>query len=294
MTQSVEGKTLETLMGTLAQTLPQLDRGTILHSDELTTERRTNPELRKMLFYTADSTVYTVEREKREGLLGKIRSFFRLDKEAIWYLGRGETNPIFNNIEEATQQLIRTGNYILRREKRGEIDAVITAEDTLKVKLSDLRLQGKGNVFRYFEIDTANYDSLNEHQRIVAERVYGSGEDFIENMKMLNEAGIGKIEIYVLNPSYVKQNVPQNGALARASMLYPFYGHSMFYAIGWGVDYYEGLRGVRKVAEGDAPKVEDPSEQAFQTLLRHPKPVVENMKLKATVGEVYVLRIYLN
>src|SRR3989338_6694153 len=121
--QAVEERTLETLLDPLAQTFPQLVRGTILHSDELTTERRSNPKLRDIWFYTADSAVYTVE--KVDGI-----------NEAILYLSRGETNPIFNNIEEATRQLIRTGNYILPKEKRREIDAVIKAEDTLKVKLS--------------------------------------------------------------------------------------------------------------------------------------------------------------
>src|SRR3989338_6775115 len=170
-TQSVKEITLETLVGPLAETFPQLIRGTILHSDALTTERRLNSKLRNQWFYTADSNVYTIE-----------------DDEAVWYLGREPTNPIFNNIEEATQQLIRTGDYILPKEKRGEIDAVIKAEDTLKVKLSDLRLRAD-NVFCYFEIDTANYDKLNEHQRRVAERVYGSGNEFVENMKMFNEKG---------------------------------------------------------------------------------------------------------
>ena len=43
--QSVKGK-LETLVGALAGTFRHFERPTILHSDELTTERRTNPELR--------------------------------------------------------------------------------------------------------------------------------------------------------------------------------------------------------------------------------------------------------
>ena len=256
MIQAVEERTLENLVGPLAEIFSQFDRSTLRHSDQLTTERRTNPELRNERFYTADSAVYTVEKGGKKGLLGKIRSSLGRDKEAFLYLGRGETNPVFNNIEEATQQLIRTGNYILPKEKREEIDAVITAEDTLKVKLSDLRLQGNNNVFRYFGVDTANYDSLNEHQRRVAERVYGSGDDFVENMKMLNEAGMRRTRIYVLNPDYVKRNVPQDGALARASRLFDFdLGSGWFYADNGGVDLLKCLRGVRNVAEGGAPKV---------------------------------------
>ena len=64
-TRAVEKRTLETLIGPLAKTFPQLDRATIQHSDQLTTERRTNPELRNQWFYTADGPMYTIEKEGR-------------------------------------------------------------------------------------------------------------------------------------------------------------------------------------------------------------------------------------
>ena len=102
-TRAVEKRTLETLIGPLAKTFPQLDRATIQHSDQLTTERRTNPELRNQWFYTADGPMYTIEKEGRRD-------------EAFLYLSRGKTNPVFNDIEEATRQLIKTGNYILPTE----------------------------------------------------------------------------------------------------------------------------------------------------------------------------------
>jgi len=185
---------------------------------------------RNRWFYTADSAVYAVERVDGMG-------------EVFLYLGRGETNPIFNNIEEATERLIRSGDYIPSQE---DVKAVKSAKTTLRVKLSDLILQGTDHVFRHFEIDTACYGSLNEHQRRVAERVYGSGEDFVANMKMLNEAGITKTRIYVLNPGYVEKNVKQNGALVRASRLGPFVLDSWFYAFECYVDLHLGLRGVRR------------------------------------------------
>ncbi len=226
--------TLETLVGPLAQTFRQLERVTILHSDQLTTERRINPKLRKQWFYTADSAVYTVETEG-----GK--------DEVILYLGRGETNPIFKNITEAIQQLVKTekltGNYIPPKE---DVGAVVKAESTLRVKLSGLGLQKSNDEVYYFEIQTDNYDKLNPEQRRIAERVYGQGNDFIENMKMLNEARIRKTNVYVLNPDYVKKNVTQDGALARASGLDIFYNDSRFYAFCRGVDNHNALRGVRK------------------------------------------------
>ncbi len=234
MAQTAEG-TLETLVGKLAQIFPKFKRGTIRHSDQLTTERRINPKLRKQWFYTADSALYTVE-----------------DGEVILYLGRGPTNPIFKNIKKATHQLITTENYI---PPKADIEAVVKAESTLKVKLSGLRLQGdkglQGDNYErcYFEIKTADYDKLNPEQRRIAERVYGQGNDFKENMKMLNEAGIRTTRVYVLNPEYVKNNVPQDGAIARASGLDgfdSFDSYSGFNADGWYGGLHGGLRGVRK------------------------------------------------
>ncbi len=223
--------TLETLVGPLAKIFPQLERDTILHSDQLMTERRTNPELRNQWFYTADSSLYTVEKE------GGI-------DEAFLYLGREPTNPIFNNIGEATQQLVKTRNYIPSSE---DVGAVVKAESTLRVKLSGLGLQKSNDEVYYFEIQTDNYDKLNPEQRRVAKRVYGQGNDFIENMEMLNKAAIRKTRVYVLNPEYVKNNVPQDGAIARASGLYGFVLGSRFFADGRDVDFHLGLRGVRKI-----------------------------------------------
>ncbi len=278
MTQPAK-RTLETLVGPLAQTLPQLERATILHSDQLTTERRTNPELRNQWFYTADSALYIVEKEG-------------MKDEVFLYLGREPTNPIFNNIGEAIRQLISTGNYIPPKE---DVEAVIKAESTLRIKLSDLKLQGDASEWRYFEINTADYDRLNKHQRKVAERVYGSGEDFVKNMKMLNKAAIRETTVNVLNPDYVKNNVPQNGAIARVSRLLGFVNDSVFYAVGRGVDNRNGLRGVRNVvAEGDTPKVEvDPITDAYKTILgANPDLALRAMTPQIATGLSGLLQTY--
>ena len=226
-TQAVEERTLDTLTGPLLKTAPQFEPGTRRHADQITDERRTaeerlRRELRNQWIYTADSAVYTVE-----------------DGEVFLYLGREPTNPVLNNIEEAVEQLLKTGNY---RPKPADIEAVVKAEGTLKVKLSDLELQRLNDELFHFEINTADYSSLNVKQREVAERVYG-GRDFIKNMKMLNEAGIINTIIYVLNPDYVKKNVPQNGAIARASRLEDFGGASGFLACDNLVNYRNGMRG---------------------------------------------------
>src|SRR3989338_2466716 len=276
-TRAVEKRTLETLIGPLAKTFPQLDRATIQHSDQLTTERRTNPELRNQWFYTADGPMYTIEKEGRRD-------------EAFLYLSRGRTNPVFNNIEEATQQLLRKGNYIPPKE---DAEAVKSADTTLRVKLSDLKLQGNDSEWRYFEIDTANYDKLNPVQRRVAERVYGSGNEFVENVKMLNDNGIRTTRIYVLNLDYVKRNAPKDGALARACWLDDFGSGSDFDAGGGDVDSSDALRGVRNVAEGDAPKIANPILDAYNAILgADPGQALKAMTPEIATGLSGLLQMY--
>lgn len=74
-------------------------------------------------------------------------------------------------------------------------------------------------------------------------------------MQMLRQDTRKKIRVYVLNPDYVKKNVPQDGAIARASKLYGFDVNSWFIAEGRDVGNLYGLHGVRRVvAEGDAVK----------------------------------------
>lgn len=230
-------RTLETVIGELVKIFPLLERPTIMHSDELITEKRTNqklitdPELGSIWFYTADSNLYVVE-----------------NREAILYIGREPTNPIFNNIEKAAYQLLLNGIYL---PSRSEIMAVKSAESTLRFRLSDLELeQLEGTEFSYFEVQTDNYDKLNPEQRRFAERVYGQGDNFKQNMEMLWRNGIGILHIYVLNPDFVKKIVPNGGAVALASKLGSFEYSSLFCAGSRDVDYLlDGLRGVRNITE---------------------------------------------
>lgn len=268
---------LVTEFGPLAKTVPLFKPGTIQHADQLTNSRRQDRGLRNTWFNTADSNVYTVE-----------------DGEAILYFGRGETNPVFKNLEEATRQLLQTGNYITSKD---ELEAVKSAESTLKVKLSESRLQGDDSEWRYFEVDTRNPDSLNKAERAFAERVYGQGDDFIQNMQMLRGTGkkpiIGKTRVYVLNPDYVKQNAPKDGGLARASRLDRFDVGSGFVAYDRVVGSHFGLRGVRNVAEGDAPRITNPFANAYQVLLENTGGAVREMNPSIAAGVSNILTQYL-
>ena len=75
--------------------------------------------------------------------------------------------------------------------------------------------------------------------------MYGSGNDFTANMKMLKDAGIGETRIFVLNPDFVRREAAE-GPLGRASWLYDFDDLSNFDAYDRDFDDDYRVRGVRK------------------------------------------------
>lgn len=245
-TQTLERK-LEVRTGPLAEIFPLFDASTIQHAHEIMTDRRTDPSLRNKWFRTADFPMYKVE-----------------GTEAVLYFAPREHNLIFRDIRNATSQLLQSQNYVPTKEGIEEVVAASEKGAVLKVKLSDLRLQGNDNEWRYFEIDTSNPNSLNVAKKAFAERVYGQGNEFAENMRTLNEYGINKTRIFVLTPDYVKRKLKgkEDSAIARVSRLVWFGGGSGFDAVGRDVDDADGgLRGVLKEsAEGAAlEKIEEKS-----------------------------------
>jgi len=239
---------LETIIGPLDEVLPFFKPDTIQHAAEITNQRRTHDdesvreELINNWFWTADSLLYRFE-----------------DGEAVLYLGDRTTNLIFENIGKAADQLKTNGNYFPSSE---DIKRVLDSEkkgNALRIRLSELGLERYDNEYSYLEINPLNYNRLTKPQKEFAERIYGQGDDFKENMKMLYDVEIGKnirrTRIHVLNPDYVKRNVredsagkvtKENSAIARACWLYSLYLDSDFIAIGRYLTNYNGLRGVLK------------------------------------------------
>ena len=116
---------------------------------------------------------------------------------------------------------------------------------------------------------------------MLAERIHGTGNDFIENMKMLRSKGIKTTNVYVLNPDYVKKTLTNNNAesLARGSVLYSFSYYSIFYANDGGVDYDDRrLRGVPSEARSaDAPKI-DQYDEALKLVTGNPSESLQRMQ----------------
>ena len=140
------------------------------------------------------------------------------------------------------------------------MEAIKEAEKSglvLRLEMAELGLKESNEEFSCLEIDTGNPDKLKKYQRALAEAAFDKGQDFIENMKMLNgsygnDKKIKTTRIYVLNPKYVRKEA-KNGPFARAGFLYYFNYSSNFFANVRDVGNNYSLRGVSResVAAGD-------------------------------------------
>jgi len=267
--QAVSQGTLETVVGLLAETAPQLKLETIQSACQLTNERRIDFDLRSPWFYSSDTALYQVE-----------------NGEVFLYFGNGIVNPVLNNVKEASKELASKGIYFPNQEDVDTVAESAKAGDTLKVKLSDLRLKWAWDEWSYLEIETDNYGELKKAERLLAERVFCQGADFVDNMKMLNNAGITTTRIYVLKPRYVKEKATGK-AIALASWLYGFGNYSGFGAPVRYAYSHNGLRGVKVAVKSSAQKIDpiiDPIEQAYQTILKYPDKSVKAMTPDIATG----------
>ena len=220
---------LETITGNLRDAYKKLQPGTMQHSFELMNERRTNGELRNQCFYTPDGEIYFLD--------GTANPTLAMTREAH--------NPVLNNIDDAFEQLKKKKNYRLRR---ADVQQALAAPDTVLIALQKLRLfKYSDSEISYLALETtpAKYSQLNEEERKFAERVYGQRDDFVKNMRMLEDADINETRIWVLNPDYVLKHAAE-GMIARASWLLSFDHISQFNAgVRSFVDHFR-VRGVRK------------------------------------------------
>ena len=246
---------IETKIGSLAELVPQFESGTCFTSAELTNERRTAMALKDRWFYTANFALYAVE-----------------NGNAFLYFGGKKNNPIFNNFEEASKQLVNNGNYVPSKE---EMESA--KESAVRMNLEDLCFKQYDNQFSFFEIDSKNYDSLNATQRLFAEAVYGQGNNFVKNMNFFAQTGMVFSTVYALNKDYVMKNVQNDGAIVRACWLSYSSTFSRFYANYYRVSDPNALRGLVKVMPKTEPqkdllKITDIDYNlAYQILMANPQ-----------------------
>ncbi len=235
---------LENITGTLLA-YKKLQPGTFQHVDQITTERRTNYELRRQCFYPADGPLYTVKKRR-----------------ILWAITREPQNLVLQNIDEAFEQLMSQENYF-PNDKAAQ--ASLDHPDTVVIDLNGLKLVEDNDQYGHFAVDPKAVKNLNSEQRMAAQRIYGPDEkNFGLNMEMFARERKNPY-VFVLLPDYVQNTLKGNNKkfLGRASWLYYFNYNSSFDANVRLVYGHSALRGVRKVqnvAVGDAPKNEVPQE----------------------------------
>ena len=215
--------------GNLKDAYAQIQRGTMRTAAEITTERRTNESLRKSVYYTADGIIYWMQ-----------------DGKPMLYITPEEGNLVLRHLADAQNssyvQLVGNQNY---RPLLDEVREVISPQQGAeKFDLSDLVLASGNDEWQYFTIGTSpwDYNKLIGTGKRLAERVFGSGQDFTAAMQMFADAKITATNIYVLKPSYVAGNAVN--PLGRASWLNYFGSNSIFDAGGRSVGNHNALRGV--------------------------------------------------
>ncbi len=165
------------------------------HIDTLVTKRRTaySPEERQTFcekeFLALDGILYHVEKET---------PFVSISRE----------NPIF----QTAAALAAVREHGFYQPSAAEIEAVLTAADTVTLDMKTLRLDHSCHEegWAFLRIPTAEvgYQSLNPHERTLAERLYGQSTNFTANMKFLREAGIKSTGIWLESPSIVLHEAP--------------------------------------------------------------------------------------
>ena len=218
---------LENITGNLRDAYKLIVPGTMRHVDELMRERRENIELRNQWFYTADGEVYSLE-----------------NKTPTLWVTREATNPVLKNIEDAFEQLITKGNYLVTP---ADFEAVRNASDTVSIDLTQLGLQKDNKEYQHLKIDTSKkLGKYNAEQQKLLRRIYGpTDENYSANMQMLRTEKITETSIYVLALDYIKKHV-ENNPVGRASWLNIFNSNSNFDANVHSVNYHDRLRGVSR------------------------------------------------
>ncbi len=182
--------------------LEQLDLNTVLHADDLTTQRRRNYSLRHRSFLVSDMALYRFV--EKNG-----------DKKLVLYLVRGN-NLIFKNLDKATKQLYDCDYFHITDEKT--IEKIVKADTTICCSLNDAMEPEIGSE-SYRLLIKFNLDrELDELGLKIAQRIIGSGENYEKNRKMLLRLGIKNQYVHTLSPYFVSQ-LPNEGAFACACRL---------------------------------------------------------------------------
>lgn len=197
--------TIITIPGNLRDAYKQAVPGTMRHVDELINDWRNNL-LEEIVGYRS---------RYRSFFPGNGQIYFKDGEIPKLAITREADNLVLRHIDEAFQWWNSRHSYY---PDPAEAEIAINAKDTEVFDLTRLDLKRESEQWSSLDVFSDNYHQLTPEGRRLAERIYGRGEDFISNMKMLRQRGIPFGRIRVLN-SYWCHTYSRDRPIAEASVL---------------------------------------------------------------------------
>lgn len=239
---------LETISGNLYSAYEQCVSGTALCVDQLMRERRTDPKLRALWFYTPDAQVYSMD-----------------NGTPTLRITRENNNPV---LRDRCIDIYHPVTSI-------DFEVIKTASDTVTIDLTQLRLQDQDEDWSYLVVDTSkSITEYNAEEQKLLRRVFGpTDDDYNKNLEMWETAHNENPyyspfpKIYLLNPNSVKDridkcpysNPERNPIMAVISMDSVFYESEGFWNYGcrftWNLLTCARFRAVRRKESGLEQKV---------------------------------------
>lgn len=223
---------LQNLKGTLEDVYLAVVRDTIQHVSELT--RDVLPFVDSKTGNVKDFWTVDCARKLQHGipkdLADEIISFWTADSalydededgEVVLYIGDIHTNFVLSSsggeFRDAIRQLASNGDYQPSFFRTSILNDSIASGGAVKVRLSELCLQGKGD-FQGFHFSPQEYESLNTTQRTLVEAIFGMRANIADNMAKLTKT-YDSIGIAVLNPGYVRAKRQADYCICRLCIL---------------------------------------------------------------------------
>ena len=168
-------------------------------------------------------------------------------KNHVLYLAPRRLNMIFRNFDEAVRQLRETGGYTPRNKDITEIIESSKTGETLRVDLTNLRVDSGHSIERYFTVpinpkikQKCKILPLNKTESSLVKKFLGESKysKFTENY--LNNIEGDFIGVHIVNPISV-ESYAKNGAyscLCYIKRTLKFEEYISLHLNFWGVDHY--------------------------------------------------------
>jgi hypothetical protein len=188
-------------------------------SAEITTDRRTNPNLRNQQLRTGDFALYSVVGNEVYVYMSK-----NFDPILVAYNESIKNQPVSKL--QIRQDLIEFVNekadYMTLNRDSTLSKKVFLSMNSNKfclLKLKDLPLVPFNNKYSILDVNTKHYEAFKDGAKSLIEFAFGQGEALEKNMQMFQESGIKSVPIYLLRREEVHEMAGKNKMLLRACWL---------------------------------------------------------------------------